>query len=205
VDARTAELTQRFLAAYWRPDYRRILDIGIAMPARPRQRPGPNGSYVVSIDIAPGDGPLQLGPDPYRYPFPSGFFDVITCVSVLEHDPMFWLTFLEAARVLSPHGVMYVNVPSEPLYHGGPMESWRFMADAGAALQAWAARKGIEIGVVESFVADQGPDLGMGQGSAGTPGLFNDCVLVFSKDRALRPVVFITDLVGPVRHGWRRA
>jgi hypothetical protein len=29
-----------------------------------------------------------------------------------EHDPMFWVTFLETLRVLRPGGYAYLNVPS---------------------------------------------------------------------------------------------
>lgn len=75
-----------------------------------------------------------------RFPFPSESFDLIISTSCFEHDPCFWMTFREMCRVIKKGGYIYVNAPSNGFYHGYPGDNWRFYADAGQALAAWASR-----------------------------------------------------------------
>ena len=69
-------------------------------------------------------------------------FSTQVSTSCFEHDPIFWLTFKEIARVTKVGGYVYINAPSNEVYHGYPGDNWRFYKDAPAALAYWASRKG---------------------------------------------------------------
>ena len=43
--------------------------------------------------------------------FRSNMFDLVVCNSVLEHDPLFWLTLDELKRVLKKGGLLIIGVP----------------------------------------------------------------------------------------------
>jgi hypothetical protein len=77
---------------------------------------------------------------------------LVVSTSCLEHDPLFWLTFSQMARVVVPGGFIYVSVPSNGHYHGHPVDCWRFFADAAAALAQWAVRCDQPIELVENFL-----------------------------------------------------
>lgn len=85
-----------------------------------------------------------------RMPFEDDQFDVCVSSSCLEHDPAFWVTFAEMARVAAKY--LYLCVPSQGHYHGHPGDCWRFMADAMPALAEWA---GIEL--IEMYIGDSEP------------------------------------------------
>lgn len=186
------EIGAAVFKAYWRPSFRRVLDIGSRDVNGTLRKYAPPGCEYVGIDLEAGEGVDLVLDDPYVFPFPDGSFDMIVSTSCFEHDQMFWITFIEAARVLSDQGVLYINAPSTPLYHGYPMDNWRFMADAAAALELWGMRNGSSIRRVESFIANQGPVF------------FNDCVMLFTKDAGLRPHSFVADAIGYAERVWRR-
>ena len=100
-----------------------------------------------SVDIVVGPG------EPF--PFEDGSVDIIVSTSCFEHDPCFWLTFREMARVVKEGGYIYVNAPSNGPYHGFPGDNWRFYGDAGQALAYWSGRtfegKSYPTDVEESF------------------------------------------------------
>src|SRR5262249_51512824 len=75
-----------------------------------------------------------------------------------EHDVFFWETFLEIVRVVRPGGLIYLDAPSNHEFHRYPLDCWRFYPDAGIALVRWAAREGMHVELVESFVAAPGAD-----------------------------------------------
>jgi SAM-dependent methyltransferase len=95
-------------------------------------------------------------------------------------------------RVLKPHGLLYINVPSNGDFHRYPVDCWRFYPDSGRALVTWARRNGLRPLMLESFVRAQHVDL------------WNDYVAVFVKDEAeagrfpRRMVEQITDFT----NGW---
>lgn len=157
-----------FLEAYWRPEFRRILDVGAYDVNGSLRRHKPDGAEWVGIDLAAGPGVDVVLKDAWTYPFPDASFDVVVSTSTFEHDRLFWLTFLEMCRVLKPGGFIYINAPSNGNYHTYPLDCWRFYPDAGVALEAWAQRMGRPIHLIESFVAPRIADH------------WNDFVLVFS-------------------------
>jgi SAM-dependent methyltransferase len=73
-----------------------------------------------------------------KLPFEDGSVDLIVSTSCFEHDPCFWLTFREMARIIKPSGFIYVNAPTTGSYHSHPGDNWRFYSDAGQALAYWS-------------------------------------------------------------------
>lgn len=110
-----------------------------------------NNRYI-GVDFAQGKNVDVVLSDPYKYPFPDNFCEVVVSSSCLEHSEFFWMTFLEMSRILKPKGIMYINVPSNCFYHAYPVDCWRFLNDSGLALAKWACFNGIKIQVLESFI-----------------------------------------------------
>lgn len=83
----------------------------------------------VDIIVKPGE----------KLPFETGSIDLIVSTSCFEHDPCFWLTFKEMARILKMGGYIYMNAPTNGIYHIAPGDNWRFYSDAGQALAYWSS------------------------------------------------------------------
>ncbi len=148
---------REFFRVYGRP-WTRILDVG-SRDVNGTLRPFvPAGCDYVGIDMEPGTGVDVVLDDPYRFPFVSRSFDLVVSTSCFEHDPMFWLTFVEMVRVLRADGTIYINVPSNGPYHAYPMDCWRFYPDAGPALVEWSTRCGEPLALIESFLGPQSAD-----------------------------------------------
>jgi len=75
------------------------------------------------------------------FPFPDGTFDLVVTSSSFEHDPLFWMTMREMARVTKMAGFIYNNAPSRGSYHGFPGDNYRFYYDAPAALAYWCGQE----------------------------------------------------------------
>jgi SAM-dependent methyltransferase len=172
---------QLFFQVYDAGRIRSILDIG-GKDVNGTLRPfAPTGAEYVGIDLEAGPGVDIVADDPYRYPFPAERFDAVISTSCLEHDQLFWLTFLECVRVLKADGLLYFNAPSQGVYHGYPYDHWRFYPDAGIALQEWSRRMNQPVYLVESFIH---PDLP-----------FNDCVMIFSRNKQFQPDEYVHERV----------
>jgi len=150
------ELGRGLFAAYWRTDFHRILDVGALNVNGTLRDFRPEAAEYVGIDLQPGDGVDMVLTDPYHYPFPDGHFDMVVSTSCFEHDPMFWLSFLECCRMLPEGGILYINAPSAGSYHRHPMDHWRFYPDAAVALELWGRRMLQPIRCVESFMMTEG-------------------------------------------------
>jgi len=77
---------------------------------------------------------IQLGTG-HDLPWPDGYFDLVLCNSVLEHDPAFWKTLAEMKRVLKGHIVIGVPAFVEQSrsvlqVHRYPKDYYRFGEDA---------------------------------------------------------------------------
>jgi SAM-dependent methyltransferase len=83
----------------------------------------------VDIVVKPGD----------KLPFENGSIDLIVSTSCFEHDPCFWITFKEMTRIVKLGGFIYVNAPTNGVYHCYPGDNWRFYSDAGQALAYWSS------------------------------------------------------------------
>jgi len=81
----------------------------------------------------------QVSPPGQPFPFADGSFDLVITTSTFEHDPMFWMTIREMARVVRLGGFVYVNAPSAGFYHGYPDDNYRFYRGAAGSLAFWWA------------------------------------------------------------------
>ncbi len=152
----------------------RVLDIGSQDVNGSLKDVCPPGLHYVGVDFVPGKGVDVVLDDPYVLPFEPESFDAVVSSSCFEHSPFFWVLFLEIMRVLKPAGLLYLNVPSNGLFHRYPVDCWRFYPDSGAALSEWGRRNGYRCRLLESFVGRQ----------AREP--WNDFIAVFVKDEARR-------------------
>lgn len=100
------------------------------------------------LDLEPG-GNVDLVPkDPYCwYELADESFDAVISGQTFEHNPYFWITMAEIARVLKPGGLTAVTAPSKGWVHRYPLDCWRFYPDSWIALAAYV---GLE--VVEYYV-----------------------------------------------------
>jgi SAM-dependent methyltransferase len=157
----TGEAFLRLYGAQFGPG-RRILDVG-SRDVNGTLRPyAGNDVEYVGVDVEPGPGVDVVLEDPYQLPFPDASFDLVLSTSCLEHDPLFWLTFDEMARVARIGGFLYMSAPVQGEVHRHPVDCWRFYPDAGIALVVWAGHCGHPLRLVESFqlppLADQWVD-----------------------------------------------
>ncbi|MFZ1813647.1 MAG: methyltransferase domain-containing protein [Rhizobiaceae bacterium] len=71
-------------------------------------------------------------------------FDIIISGQTFEHNPYFWVTFLEIARVLKPGGYAFICAPGGGKVHRYPVDCWRFYPDSWSALCQFAGLNLIE-------------------------------------------------------------
>ena len=128
-----------------------ILDVGSQDINGSLRACAPSRATYIGVDMVAGNGVDLLLEDPHVLPFDDQHFDAVVTTSCFEHDPMFWVTFLEITRVTRCGGYIYVCVPSNGWYHQHPRDNWRFYPDAGLTLQDWGRREGFEVALVESF------------------------------------------------------
>lgn len=145
-----------------------IVDVGAANFNGSLRDCKPEGWVYVGVDIEPGKD-VDLVGNPWALPLTSESADLIVSTSCLEHDGLFWVTFLEMARVLRPGGALYINAPSNGKYHPMPDDCWRFYPDAGQALERWGQSQGSPITLLESFLSERRQTE------------WNDFVMVFGK------------------------
>lgn len=129
----------------------------------------PAGASYTGVDLEPGKSVDMVVEPGKPLPFEDGAFDLILASSVFEHDPAFWSTFLDLARLLRDGGYLYINAPSNGKVHRYPEDHWRFYPDSGLALARWASSQGLPVRLIESFTAPRKGDM------------WNDFVAVFRR------------------------
>lgn len=144
-----------FFQTYWREGFHNILDIGSQDVNGTLRSVKPDAAAYLGVDLTPGPGVELVLKDPHHLPLDDESVDVVVSTSCLEHDPLFWLTFAEMLRVVKGGGLLYVNAPSNGLYHGYPFDHWRFYPDAGRALVQWSERVGTPAILIESFIGQR--------------------------------------------------
>lgn len=147
-----------------------VLDIGSLDVNGSLRELVPQGVRYTGLDFEAGPGVDRVLEDAYQLPFADSSVDAVVSSSCFEHIEMFWLMFNEIMRVLKPHGLFYLNAPSNGEFHRYPVDCWRFYPDAGMALVRWANRSGYRPAMLESFTTYQQRDI------------WNDFVAVFVKD-----------------------
>lgn len=104
-------------------------------------------SKYVGLDFQNANGVDIVLTDPYSFPLPDQYADIVVTSSCFEHSELFWLSFLEGVRILKPNGLFYINAPSTGKYHAYPVDCWRFYPDAAKAFVTWAKRNGYDLSV----------------------------------------------------------
>lgn len=95
-------------------------------------------------------------------PFEDDAFDVVVTTEMLEHDPFFWLSLPEMARVLRPEGFLILTTRGINFHlHGYPDDYWRFTESAIDHLFTMAGLKTLE--VVPDWYPDHSGVFGMAQ------------------------------------------
>jgi SAM-dependent methyltransferase len=102
------------------------------------------GWRYVGADLDEGPNVDVVLTDPYAWDFEPGRFDAVVSGSMLEHNELFWLSFMEMYRVLAPGGFMIHVAPSRGYEHWGPRDCWRFYPDSMKALAKWAGFECLE-------------------------------------------------------------
>ena len=132
----------------------------------------PETTEYVGLDLEAGPG-VDFVVEPGKpWPVEDNYFDLVLASSVFEHDPMFWVTFLEMIKKVRTGGYIYISAPSNGSVHRYPEDHWRFYPDSGLALMRWAQSQGFPVQLVESFTAGRKGDQ------------WNDFVAIFRKGRA---------------------
>jgi SAM-dependent methyltransferase len=89
----------------------------------------------VGLDIEPGHNVDLVPADPFAWPeIETDSFDVVISGQTFEHNPYFWITAAEIARVLRPGGLVAVIAPSKGMVHRYPLDCWRFYPDSWSAI-----------------------------------------------------------------------
>jgi SAM-dependent methyltransferase len=141
-----------FFELYGSEFFRTVVELGSQDVNGSLRDHAPAGVHYIGLDMIAAKGvDLVVSPDA-PLPLADGIADAVVTSSAFEHDICFWDTFLELLRLLRPGGLLYVNAPSNGAFHRYPLDCWRFYPDAGVALVRWAARRGIEIELIESFI-----------------------------------------------------
>jgi SAM-dependent methyltransferase len=171
------EFGKLFLETYaGGPEKKTIVEVGSRdVNGSIRQFAAPHHDYI-GLDFDAGRGVDVMIEDPYCFPLETESADIVLTSSCFEHSEFFWLTFLDCQRILKPDGVMYLNAPSNGLFHRHPVDCWRFYPDSGLALARWANRNGLKTVLLESFTGRRKRDV------------WNDLIAVFVKDPASAPL-----------------
>jgi len=162
-----------FFNAYVNADDKRtVVDIGAQNVNGSIKDVTPKNLNYIGVDFVEAKGVDVILTDPYSLPFDNESIDIIVCSSCFEHSEMFWVLFLEMMRILKPDGLLYLNVPSNGLFHRYPVDCWRFYPDSGEALVNWGRRNNLKPLLLESYTSEK------------IDGVWNDFVAVFLKNES---------------------
>jgi SAM-dependent methyltransferase len=85
-------------------------------------------------------------------PWEDGFFDLITCLDVIEHTPDDRVTLRELRRVCQPGGFLLVTVPAyQALWSTHDVANHHYRRYSRASLRAAAGESGWRVGRMTSF------------------------------------------------------
>lgn len=136
-------------------DQLNVLDVGsldVNGTLKPLFAVNNNWKYT-GMDLQAGNNVDIVLEDMHKYPFQDSCFDVIVSTTVLEHDPMFWISFQEMVRVTKSKGYIYLCTPSAGRVHRYPLDCWRFYPDAYKALSMWCPSATL----VQAYVSEKEP------------------------------------------------
>ncbi len=126
----------------------RVLDVGSCSLGNVltfRELFAPPKFDYVGLDIAAGQNVNVVPGDPFCWTeFGSESFDLVISGSMLEHNPYFWITVAEIARVLVQDGLTVLIAPSTGYPHRVPFDCWRFYPDSWSAMCSYVGLELIE-------------------------------------------------------------
>jgi hypothetical protein len=136
----------------------KILEIGALNVNGSLRDHSPRNAQYVGLDFEAGEGVdvVITGLDDWNVP--DAHFDLVMASSVFEHDPFFWKTFVAMCSKTKSGGHVYVSAPSNGTVHRYPRDYWRFYPDAGLALEECGRAEGLDLTLIESFVAERETD-----------------------------------------------
>ncbi|BCM19260.1 methyltransferase domain-containing protein [Mesorhizobium sp. J8] len=106
--------------------------------------PAPRFSYI-GLDIEPGNNVDIVPSNTFIWPeIADSSFDICISASTFEHNPFFWVTFAEIARVTKPGGLALIIAPGAGHVHRYPVDCWRFYPDSWGALCALTGMELVE-------------------------------------------------------------
>jgi SAM-dependent methyltransferase len=118
-------------------DTLRVLDVGSMGDRTSSYRAlfEPPAFEYVGLDLADGPNVDLVPADPYRWDtlLPESF-DLVISGQAFEHNPYFWITAAEIARVLVEGGLTTIIAPSRGPVHRHPFDCWRFYPDSWSVL-----------------------------------------------------------------------
>lgn len=119
-----------------------VLEVGgTDFNGTPRPMFESRGCKYTAMDIALGRGVDLVNVSGEPFPMADGSYDIVVTTSTFEHDPTFWMTMREIARVVRTGGIIFASAPSVGSYHAHPGDNWRFYRDAPAALAFWCGKE----------------------------------------------------------------
>lgn len=105
----------------------------------------PAGWRYVGLDIADGPNVDLVPKHAYLWDeIPPASYDAAITGQTFEHNPFFWITLAEMARVTRPGGLLFVVAPGRGPVHRYPYDCWRFYPDCWAALATYLGVELIE-------------------------------------------------------------
>jgi SAM-dependent methyltransferase len=135
----------------------RVLDIGSAGGHTYRDLFSTSDFHYTGLDIEAGHNVDLVPDDPFCWDIEAESFDVVISGQTFEHNPFFWITAAEIARVLTQGGLTSIIAPSAGKVHRFPLDCWRFYPDSWSALCAY-----VGLDIEESFIEEPAPDLPIG-------------------------------------------
>ncbi len=158
--ASSFEKVRAFRDAYLEPSPKpvlSVLDVGsMAHEEQDTYRPlfaGERYSFT-GLDIAQGPNVDLVPHDTFDWQeIPSQSFDVVISGQAFEHNPYFWISLAEVARVLVPGGLAAIVAPGGGAVHRYPFDCWRFYPDAWPAACAY-----VGLDLLEHAMEDRPPD-----------------------------------------------
>lgn len=95
---------------------------------------------------------LEAGPNVDLVPAKGSVWEELEAESIdlcisgqtFEHNPFFWVTFAEMARVLTPSGLLCIVAPGAGDIHRYPYDCWRFYPDSWLSLCALTGMELVE-------------------------------------------------------------
>lgn len=130
-----------------------VVDVGSWDGGNGSLRPIFSQCKYIGLDVQFGPN-VDIISSSHSMPFDDNSIDVVVSSSCLEHDPMFWITFLEMSRIVKIDGYIYICAPSSGPYHPEkcPGDGWRFYPDSWRFLSEWSQKNGFNIRLLENYI-----------------------------------------------------